>query len=198
MSEENVEMVRRGYEAYARGDVDVLLEGNAPDLVVYRRDPDGATFHGPEGLLEAIGEWVEDFDEFALAAREFIDANDEQVVVRVHQKAVAAQSGAPVEGEFWFVHTIRDGRFVRLDMFAEKAHAGSCRPRARRDPEVSAETNARRVEFEKGGSTRAMGSRGRAAVADVRADARRARAASVGGRPARPPARRPTPASSST
>jgi ketosteroid isomerase-like protein len=123
VSEENVEIIRRGYEAYTRGDLAAIQEVTDPGVVVYRKDPDGATFHGWDGFLQAIAEWVEDFDEFTISAREFIDANDDQVVVRVHQTAVGAQSGAPIEAEFWFVHTQRDGKLVRLDMLANKADA---------------------------------------------------------------------------
>ena len=85
MSQENVEIVRRGYEAYARGDMAAMLADLDPDMVTYREEPDGATFKGRDGFLEAIAEWVEDFDEFVATAEELIDANDRQVVVRVHQ-----------------------------------------------------------------------------------------------------------------
>jgi ketosteroid isomerase-like protein len=122
MSQENVEIVRRGFEAYERGDIAAMRESMHPELVTYRADPDGATYHGPDGLLEAIAEWVEDFDEFTATAAEFIDSGD-QVVARVHQKAVGAQSGAPIEGDFWFVYTLRDETVVRLDMFASRAQA---------------------------------------------------------------------------
>jgi hypothetical protein len=72
--------------------------------------------------MEAIAEWVEDFDDFNISA-EFIDANDDQVVVRVHQSATGAQSGARIEGEFWFVHTLRDRKLTRLDMFTSRQKA---------------------------------------------------------------------------
>ena len=123
MSRENVEIVRRGFEAYQRGDIPAMLESAAPDQITYRAEPDGATFHGPEGLLQAIAEWVEDFEEFTATPEELIDANDHQVVVRVHQEAVGSQSGAPIEADFWFVHTLSDGKVTRLDMFASKAQA---------------------------------------------------------------------------
>jgi ketosteroid isomerase-like protein len=41
----------------------------------------------------------------------------------VRQRAIGAQSGTPIEGEFWFVHTVRDGKAVRLDMFVDKGQA---------------------------------------------------------------------------
>jgi ketosteroid isomerase-like protein len=123
MSRENVEIVRRGYEAYARGHLDAMLEDLDSGMITSRPDPDGATFNGPEGLLEAITEWVEDFSEFTFTPEEFIDANDHQVIVRVHQTATGKQSGAPIEGRFWFVHTLRDGKLIRLDMLVSRERA---------------------------------------------------------------------------
>jgi ketosteroid isomerase-like protein len=115
--------VRRGYEAYARGDVAAMLAGVDPEMITYREEPDGATFRGRQGFLKAIAEWVEDFDQFVATAEELIDANERQVVVRVHQTATGAQSGAPIEGDFWFVHTLIDAKVTRLDMFASKDRA---------------------------------------------------------------------------
>jgi ketosteroid isomerase-like protein len=123
MSQENVEIVRRGCEAYARGDVAVMLADLDQTMVTYREEPDGATFNGRDGLLQAISEWVEDFDEFVPTAEELIDANDRQVVVHVHQTATGSQSGAPIEGDFWFVHTLCESKVIRLDMFASKGSA---------------------------------------------------------------------------
>jgi ketosteroid isomerase-like protein len=123
MSRENVEIVRRGYEAYARGDVAAMLADVDPEMITYREEPDGATFKGREGFLEAIAEWVEDFDEFVATPEELIDANERQVVVRVHQTATGAQSGAPIEGDFWFVHTLSGSKVTRLDMFASRDRA---------------------------------------------------------------------------
>ena len=126
MSQENVEIVRRGYQAYARGDPAAMLRDAAHEMITYREEPDGATFHGPDGLMDAIAEWVEDFEDFTFRAEEFIDANDDQVVVRIHQTATGSRSGASIEGDFWFVHTLRGAKVVRLDMFASRQKAFEC------------------------------------------------------------------------
>jgi ketosteroid isomerase-like protein len=122
MSQQNVEIVRRSFEAYARGDLSAMMEHAHPDQITYRAEPDGATYHGREGLLKAIAEWVEDFEEFTATPEEFIDAGD-QVVVRVHQSAIGSQSGVPIEADFWFVHTLSEAWVTRLDMLASKAQA---------------------------------------------------------------------------
>ena len=123
MSQENVEIVRRSYEAFASGDLTAVLADADPEVVTYRTQPDGATFHGPEGFLQATADWVEDFNDFKITPEEFVDATDRHVLVRVHQSAVGAQSGVPIEVDFWFVYTLDAGKITRLDMLATKAEA---------------------------------------------------------------------------
>jgi ketosteroid isomerase-like protein len=123
MSQENVEIIRRGFEASERNDIEGMLADLAPDLITERHEFAVATYHGPEGLLQAYMEWIEDFDEFSTTGEEFIDANDHQVLVRVHQQAVGGGSGVPIEAEFWFLYTLRDRSIVRLDMYPRKADA---------------------------------------------------------------------------
>jgi ketosteroid isomerase-like protein len=122
MSQENVEIVRRTYAAFERGDISAALDDADPGLVTYRADPEAATWHGPEGFLQAFADWTEGFDDFSATAEEFIDAG-ERVIVRVHQRARGHGSGVPVEADFWFVHTLSDGKITRLDMFASKGPA---------------------------------------------------------------------------
>ena len=118
-----MEIVRRSYKAWERGDLEEVRNGVDPEMVIYRWGLDAATYHGWEGLLDAIAEWAEGFDEFTLTGEEFIDANEDQVIVRVHQRAIGARSGVPIEADFWHVHTMRGGTGTRLDMVPTKAQA---------------------------------------------------------------------------
>ena len=122
MSEENVEIVRRGYEAFERGDIAAMLETVTPDLVTYRAEPEGATWHGREGVLEAIADWTEGFDQFSASGEEFIDAGD-RVIVRMHQRARGQSSGAAVEADFWCVHTMKGGKTTRYEIFNRRSQA---------------------------------------------------------------------------
>jgi ketosteroid isomerase-like protein len=123
MTEDIVEMVRSSYDGYRRGDLEAMLRHTDPEIVVYRDEPDGATFHGHEGLMQAIAEWVEDFDEFEFIVEDVTRANDRQVIAQVHQRAVGAGSGVEIEGDFWFVHSFEGGKVVRFDMFASRDQA---------------------------------------------------------------------------
>jgi ketosteroid isomerase-like protein len=95
MSEENVEIVRRGFATLQGGDLSEHLALSSDDLVTYRAEPDAATYHGKDRYLQAVADWVEGFTEWTMSGEEFIDAGD-RVVVRVHQSARGEASAAPV------------------------------------------------------------------------------------------------------
>jgi ketosteroid isomerase-like protein len=122
VSEEQVEKVRAGLEAFRRGEVDIALKHAHPDMVSRRVDPDGAVFHGRDGLLALMADWVESFEEWSYQAEEFIDAGD-HVVVRVHQSGRGAGSGALVEGDFWLTYAFEDGKVRRFTLFADRERA---------------------------------------------------------------------------
>jgi ketosteroid isomerase-like protein len=123
MSQENVEIVRLAREAYERGDWTEMVRHIDSEAIITREVPDGATFHGPDGLARMIADWVEGFDEFTFTTQELIDANDHHVVVRTHQTAVGSQSGVRIEADFWFVYELSDARVTRLDIVPSKARA---------------------------------------------------------------------------
>jgi ketosteroid isomerase-like protein len=125
MSQENVETVRRGWAAWERGDLAAALAESSEDIVVARVAPlpDVVAYHGRDGLMQMLADWVEQFDGFEMTAADFRDANDSQVVARVHQRARGKHSGAPIEADFWFVFTLRGGQMVRWDIYVSEAQA---------------------------------------------------------------------------
>jgi ketosteroid isomerase-like protein len=119
MSEENVEVVRRAIEAFARGDRAAFLDEVDPEVVVQQTAPipDARTYHGHEGLVQVISDWAQVFDDLVMTAEELTDAGNNKVLVRVHQKARGAGSGVPIEFDTWFVYGVGGGKIVRLEMF---------------------------------------------------------------------------------
>jgi ketosteroid isomerase-like protein len=123
MSQENVEVVRALWEAWERDDLTGWLALMSDDLVSRRRvGLDHTTYHGKEGFLEQAAEWGEGFDEWSVAAEEFIDAGN-HVVVRNRHTARGESSGVPIEMDFWFVHTVSQGKVVQVDMFENEQQA---------------------------------------------------------------------------
>jgi ketosteroid isomerase-like protein len=125
MSQVNVEVVRNAWLAWERGDTLEALGYADGDIVVTRVAPmpDATPYHGHEGTLQIPADWVEGFDDFQMRPQAFIDANDQQVVMRLHQRAVGAQSGVPIEADFWFVHTMRDEKIARMDIYGSESQA---------------------------------------------------------------------------
>jgi ketosteroid isomerase-like protein len=124
MSEENVDAVRRAWEAWERGDLSAAIAAMSPDLVTYIAPPIpvAGTYHGPEGFLQVTLDWAEGFDELVITGHEYFDAGD-QVVVRARHSARGAESGVPVETDVWYVWTVRAGKAVRAEVFNDKSDA---------------------------------------------------------------------------
>ena len=122
MSQEKVEIVRDALEAFRRGDVDLALTHVHPDMVSKRMDPDGAVFHGRDGLLALMADWVGGFEEWSYRAEEFVDAGD-HVVVRLHQWGRGKGSGAMVDGDYWLTYAFEEGRVTHFTIFSDRERA---------------------------------------------------------------------------
>lgn len=124
MSRENVEIVRSGYESWAQGDLSGMLD-LIDDGVVTRRvapAPDPGTWHGKDGLLESISDWIAEFDDFSMEAEEYIDAGD-AVVVRTRHRGRGTGSGVPVDATFWFVYGFDGGKITSFDTYVDGEQA---------------------------------------------------------------------------
>jgi uncharacterized protein len=125
MSPENVELVRRGMEAFARGDMAAVLELLAPDVDVTSDAlglSGGGNYLGHEGFVRATREAMEAFEDYRIDAEEFIDAGAD-VVVLVHISGRGRGSGIPVDMRLAHVWTVRGGKGVRARTFENKEAA---------------------------------------------------------------------------
>jgi uncharacterized protein len=122
MSRENVELVRRGYAMFARGEVEEVAALFADDADL--ADAGGLGIagtaagrrSGPAGFLEATGDVTEAFDDYTVEPEEFIDAGD-SVVVEVRLSGRGRESGAEMEMNAAHLWTLHDGKVVRGDVY---------------------------------------------------------------------------------
>jgi ketosteroid isomerase-like protein len=123
MSQENVEIVRRVYDAVARRDAaNVLALYDADVEVDGSRLPESAMtglhlLRGHEGLRKVTHEWNEAWEYAEDHCEELIDAGGEHVISVVTRRGRGLASGAEVETRRGGVWTIRDGRVVRTVWF---------------------------------------------------------------------------------
>ena len=123
MSQENVELVREGYAAWERGDIDRIVELSAPDVEIVQPSevPDSKTYLGKTGVVEAFADWPKQWDEFRSELLEVIDVSDTKAVSVVRQYLRARD--IDMEHEMASVHTLRDGLVVHWEMFFTRAEA---------------------------------------------------------------------------
>jgi ketosteroid isomerase-like protein len=123
MSQENVEVVRRGYEHFARaGEPDPSLYALDVEWHSVAEDPGQEVFHGVEGVKKLIAEVQEALDDFRTEPFEFLDAGD-QVVAGLIQRGRRKGSSAEVEMREWAVFLIREGRIAWVHEYRERAEA---------------------------------------------------------------------------
>lgn len=130
MSEENVQLVRRGWEAFKaiggeRG-VDAYFDEMCADDIVsedFPELPDRAIYLGREGVLQRYRNFVESWEDIGFEPIEFIDSGDDSVIVVVAMSGHGEGSGVPLDGPAVFLYDLRDGRIVRDRAFMSRSQA---------------------------------------------------------------------------
>jgi ketosteroid isomerase-like protein len=122
MSEENLEIARRVFTAFAEGDTAAWLQELDPDVVLHVDQAGQGDYRGHKGAVESFVDWTEDIDDFKVVPEEFLD-NGDYVVVRTRQTGIGKSSGVPMEGVFWFVCQMREGKTVRIHVLATEQAA---------------------------------------------------------------------------
>jgi uncharacterized protein len=126
MSQENVEQIRSGYEAFARGDLDAVLDLLDSDVDWH---PAIAPILGVETLRgrEAVREFFvrdlfEGFDQFHAEPLSFEDHGD-FVLVMVRYIGRGETSGIEMDQRFATLYELRDGKTVTMRDYTTRAEA---------------------------------------------------------------------------
>jgi ketosteroid isomerase-like protein len=124
MSEENVERLRRSYEAFnVTRSVDLDLWDTDVEYIQTAEIGAGETvFHGREGVAQAVGELTEAFEDFRVEPERFFDL-DNRVLAFVRLRGRAKQSGVPIDAPFAHVATFRGTRITHWRAYARREEA---------------------------------------------------------------------------
>jgi ketosteroid isomerase-like protein len=125
MSQENVELVRKGYDAMLEGGIEAALAYIDPQFEMDlppEIGPEPQVVRGHEALRRWFETAMEVLEEFRIEPEEFIDAG-EQVVVPVRILGRGRTSGIEAVQRVTQVWTIRDGLSVRMDSYVDTESA---------------------------------------------------------------------------
>jgi ketosteroid isomerase-like protein len=106
-------------KAYRAGDLDWVLEHSDPRIEIVQPPefPDGRTYRGLDGVIEALLDWPKEWEDFQLEPKRAFALTDEQFVVLATHKGRSRRVGVEVEAEIVWLFT-RPGELVtRWDMF---------------------------------------------------------------------------------
>ena len=126
MSQENVEFVRRGIDAYNRGDLDGLLENWAPDAVVdwsRSRGFDAGVFRGHDAIRAHWQRLLESFDEVRVEIVDPIEEVEDGLLVVENLGYLRGRDGIEVQTRSALLVTIRDGKTASFTLYQTKQEA---------------------------------------------------------------------------
>jgi ketosteroid isomerase-like protein len=128
MSRENVELVRRAYQAFNEGGVEAVIGDYWRPEIIWDASPTGipglGVYRGYDEVRTFFDDWFGafPFDEWEAEVEQLIDAGD-RVVAMVTQRGRGRASGAAAALEMGQVITLRDGEVVRIDVYLDRAQA---------------------------------------------------------------------------
>ena len=126
MSQENVEILRRWFDATNRRDFAAVLDAYADDVVLVVHEAvlptNGGTFTGRKDVGDWFADWFRSFAEYHFDIEEALSVGDKVfMVVRHHGRGRA--SGVALEWSLAYAFTIRAGELARMELYPSRAAA---------------------------------------------------------------------------
>jgi ketosteroid isomerase-like protein len=122
MSQENVETVHRAWERWNRGDREILADDVDPELELHSRML-GGVVKGRDGLRSWFLEIDQQFEEWRAEIAEVREAGRDRLLVLGAIHLRGRESEVEFDQPMAWLMDFRDGRVLRLEMFAHRADA---------------------------------------------------------------------------
>ncbi len=127
MSQENVEIVRRAFEAVSARPPDfatmnVLFH---PDHELFSRASsfEGGSHRGAQGFREFLGNYKDVFESWKVSVENVREIDKERVLVDAVFTAQGKRGGVPVEQRISCVLTVRDAQVTRSEVYRSSKEA---------------------------------------------------------------------------
>jgi ketosteroid isomerase-like protein len=117
----NVELARRGLDAFVRGDLETVLSVLSDEVEVFSSPAlaNSGTYHGHEGFLRWTSDWVEAWEELNLDVTSVEPVGESHALAAVRQRAHGLASGVAVEMDVVFVFQAEGRRCVYLGLLPD-------------------------------------------------------------------------------
>lgn len=124
MSAERVELVKRGYDAWNRGDRSWVLEHMSEEVEwsTPPDDPDPATYRGHDGVEEYWAQWRAAVGQLRFEPERMLDADD-HVVVIARRSGRGEHSGLAVSDQVVQVFSFEGDKCVRVSEYYDRDRA---------------------------------------------------------------------------
>ena len=127
MSQEDVDVIRRGTELWLRGDFEAWLETLDPEIgwdISAHPLPDVQNRgQGRESFItDMLGTYMSGWNDYVAEIEEVTEASD-QVLVVLHETATMRQTGVRIERDLAQLWSVRDGKAVFLRVFQSRDEA---------------------------------------------------------------------------
>lgn len=125
MSQEDLEIIRAGYERFAAtGEfvADLAADDFVWNMSNFHGWPERQVYEGIDGARAFLREWMDAWEHWVLEVDALHDAGD-KVVVLVRQHGRSKAAGMPLEMSFAQVWTLRNGKQTRMDMYSDREEA---------------------------------------------------------------------------
>jgi ketosteroid isomerase-like protein len=120
MSQENVELVRHAFQAFAAEGIEAALSFFSPDCVWYTTDRwvDGSAYRGHDGMRMLTAAFADNFDGYRYEVGDIRDARD-RVVALTHMTGQIKRSESSISQPVGLVISdFRGGKFGEVRAFA--------------------------------------------------------------------------------
>jgi ketosteroid isomerase-like protein len=119
-----VDIVRRSYNAFARGDMDAVMADMHPEIEWHQAQglPHGGLYRGLEQVRANIFDPLDEewWDEFTAVPDEFLEAGD-QVVVIGRYRATAKETGKQLDVPFVHIWSMSGDQAIRFRQYLDTA-----------------------------------------------------------------------------
>lgn len=117
------DVVKRVYDAFAKGDVPAVLGSFDPKIEWKEADgflyADRNPYIGPQAVAEGVFQrLVSAVEQFTVVPGNIIEAGD-TIVVEGRYKGTMKATGTPIDAQFAHVWQLRDGKIIRFQQYTD-------------------------------------------------------------------------------